>query len=137
MKKGFALISTLVIITTTLVLGTLLARLAFNYQQSFKALYCQEQAFFVAEAGLEKAKVEVNNNLNWFTDLPHTPIDDINWLVNDANGQLAKLNLGKFKLVREQGQARIYSVGFVKQSIVVLKLTFQPAPYKTSGWQQL
>ena len=113
-----------------LVLGVILTKIVYNTYASAHALVEREQAFWLAEAGLEKGKVELKHNPAWYTDLPHYPEDDVSWLKAGAVGQKERLGEGWFKVVREKDKDRFYSVGIKGKAVVVLKL-------KNSIWEEI
>ncbi|OGC25655.1 hypothetical protein A2291_04495 [candidate division WOR-1 bacterium RIFOXYB2_FULL_42_35] len=137
MKKGSALILTIFMIALFLALGTSLAKIVNNYYRGTNSLLVREQAFYLAEAGLERAKVELVKNPNWYTDPPYYPIDNDNWLVNVALGHKENLGHGSFKIVREKSKGWLYSIGLKGKGVIILKLKFSNPPFKTLSWEEL
>ena len=137
MKKGYALILVIIVISILLTLGALLTRIVYNSYSSTYARLIKEQAFFLAQAGLAKAEVELTKNPGWQTDLPSYQADDFDWLLNQAAGQTSQLGKGKFKLVRVQGLNRVYSLGFQGKGVVVLRQTFSMNPFTLIEWQEI
>ena len=137
MKKGFSLILVIIIIAAFSVMAALFAKIVYNYYGSAHALLQREQAFYLAEAGLEKGKVELAHNPNWYTDLPYYPADNVTWLKNYAVGQTINLGDGFFKVVREKDKDRLYAIGQKGKGLVVLKITFSNPPLKTLSWVEL
>ncbi|MBU0671598.1 MAG: hypothetical protein KJ732_01065 [Candidatus Margulisbacteria bacterium] len=137
MKKGAALILTLLIMAVSLTLAALLVKIVYNCYASANAVLVREQAFCLAEAGLEKGKVELVHNLNWYTDLPYYLADNVQWLVKYAVGEESALGNGSFKVVKEKGKNRLYAIGRKGSGVVVLKLTFSNPPFKSLAWSEL
>lgn len=131
------LLLTIMILAIFLLLGAINARIVYNCYASANAVVCREQAFHLAEAGLEKGKVELTHNPNWYTDLPYYVEDNINWLMNFAVGQETSLGEGAFKLVREKGKDRLYSIGSKGKGVVVLKLRFTNPPFQSREWEEI
>lgn len=136
-RKGSALLLVIFMISTFVFLGAINARIVYNYYASANAMLRREQAFHLAEAGLEKGKVELVHNPNWYTDLPHHPEDDAEWLAAKAVGQETPLGDGSFKVVREKGEMRLYALGSEGRGRVILKITFTHAPFRTLEWKEL
>jgi len=136
-RKGSALLLVIFMISAFVFLGAINARIVYNYYASANAALRREQAFHLAEAGLEKGKVELVHNPNWYTDLPHHPKDDAEWLAAKAVGQETPLGEGFFKIVREKGRQRLYSVGVRGRGTVILKLDFSTPPFKTLAWKEI
>ncbi len=137
MKKGAALLIAVVVLAAFLLLGALFARIVYNGYAGTRSLTSRAQAFYLAEAGLEKGKVELAHNPNWFTDLPYYLSDNFTWLANYAVGDAANLGEGDYKVVREQGKRVLYAVGYKGKSVVVLKALFSGTPPRFSNWQEL
>lgn len=136
-RKGSALLLVIFLSGLFLVLGAILLKMVYNGRVADGGFYSREQAFWLAEAGLEKGKAELSVNPSWYTDLPHYPEDDRKWLKDGAVGQKAKLGEGSFKLVREKGENRLYALGFRSKAVVVLKIKITPLPLKVLGWEEL
>lgn len=137
MRKGAALLLTILIVSFSLTLGALLTRMVYNCYATTNAALTREQAFFLAEAGLEKGKVELAHNPNWYTDLPYYLTDNLLWLANYAVGDTAGLGEGSYKVVREKGRDCLYAIGNKGKGLVVLKLKFSGPPFQALAWQEL
>lgn len=137
MKKGSSLLIIIIIISTFLVLAALLTKIVYNNYSAVGAAVTRTQAFYLAEAGIEKGKVEIAHNSNWYTDLPYYLVDNDQWLIRYAVGQQDNLGDGSYKIVREKGKNRLYSVGYKGKGIVVLKISFSTAPFKVIEWSEL
>jgi hypothetical protein len=137
MRKGSALLSVIIIFSILFILAGLLTKIVYNNYSSTNAALMREQAFYLAEAGLEKGKVELTHNPNWHTDLPYYISDNIQWLITYASGDKNDLGEGSFKVVREKGKNRLYSIGIKGKGIVVLKLEFSSPPFKSLKWKEL
>jgi len=122
MKKGSALLIIVIIIGLLAALSSLFLRIVYNNYATANAVLQRTQAFYLAEAGLEKAKVELAQNPNWYTDLPYYQKDNVAWLINQAVGQKINLGNGSFKVIQEKNKDRLYSIGFRGKGIVVLKI---------------
>ena len=122
MKKGAALILVILIFASFLLLGALFSKIVYNCSSGAHAALAKEQAFYLAEAGIEKGKVELAHNPNWYTDPPYYLEDNLSWLLNQAVGQEIALGEGKFKIVKESGKDRLYSIGQKGSGIVVIKI---------------
>lgn len=127
----------ILIISVSLILAALFVKIVYNSYATASAVLQREQAFYLAEAGLEKGKVELVHNPNWHTDPPYYLPDNIPWLVNYAVGQETSLGEGSFKIIREQGKDRLYSVGLKGKGVVVLRLIFSNPPFKSLEWKEL
>jgi hypothetical protein len=120
-----------------LTLGVILLKMVYNDRVAAGGFCDREQAFWLAEAGLEKGKVELVENSNWYTDLPHYPEDDFKWLKEGAVGQKAKMGGGGVKIIREKGVNRLYALGFRSKAVVILKIKITPPPLKVLSWEEL
>jgi len=102
-------------------------------------LYIQkEKAFYLAEAGLEDGKSIIATNPNWFTDNPHSPADDSDWLIDEAKGSIKQFGgavpdgrQGSYKIVRESGKNIIYSIGYFRGGKSVLRVKYKVSPFTT------
>jgi len=137
MKKGVSLLLLIFMAALFMILAFLLTKVVYNSYASVKAAETREAAFWQAEAGLEKGKAALAGNTNWYTDLPHTPEDDANWLINSAIGEIGQLGRGSYKIVREENQQHLYSIGRKGKGVVVLKLSFSSPPLKFGTWEEL
>jgi hypothetical protein len=136
-RNGSALLLVIFVISAFLLTGAFCAKLVYNSYASANAVLLREQAFCLAEAGLEKAKVNLVNNPAWFTDLPYYLEDSAEWLIKEAVGEKALLGEGSFKIVREQSKDRVYSIGCKGKAVVVLRLKFSHPPFASLGWAEL
>jgi hypothetical protein len=136
-RSGSALLLTIFLTSLCLMLAVLLFKIIYNTAVTGNALLLREKALWLAEGGLEKGKVEWIHNPSWYSDLPHYPEDDPDWLICSSVGQKDYLGDGAFKVVREKGKNIIYSIGCVKKSIVVLKIEFAPASCHNLTWKEL
>jgi len=136
-RSGAALLLVITATTSVFIMATLFLKIVYNNHVTANAVLQRTQAFYLAEAGLEKGKVQLTDNQNWYTDLPYYLVDNSNWLINQAAGQKTSLATGFFKLVRESGKSRLYSIGFKGKSRVVLKIDFVPLPLKILKWIEL
>ena len=138
MKKGAALLTIIFMLAVISSLTALFVKIVYNCYSGTNAMLVREQSFYLAEAGLEKAKVEIGHNPNWYTDLPFHLQDNTEWLINYATGQSTDFGDGSFKIIREQGKERIYSIGSAKDGIVILKLSFNTTPsFESVRWKEI
>lgn len=136
-RRGSALLTSIVICSTLLLLAVFLLKIVYNGGATARNLVEREKAFWLAEAGLELGKVKVNQNNDWYTDLPHYPTDDSQWLKTAAVGEVQTLGEGMFKTVREEGGGRLYAIGILRKAVVVLKITFNSQPFKFLAWSEI
>jgi hypothetical protein len=137
MKKGSALIMVVFVIAVFAVLGALFAKIVYNNYAGANAARARAQAFCLAEAGIEKGKMELAHNPAWYTDLPYYLADNAQWLTSYAVGEVSRLGDGSFKIVREKGKDRLYAVGSMGKGRVILKITFSDPPFRTIAWEEL
>jgi hypothetical protein len=137
MRKGSALLLVILIFSVSLILAALFVKIVYNSYATANAVLQREQAFYLAEAGLEKGKVELVHNPNWHTDLPYYLEDNVPWLISYALGQETSLGEGSFKIIREKGKDRLYSVGLKGKGVVILKLNFSNPPFESLEWKEL
>jgi len=137
MKRGAALLISIFILASFLTLAGLLVKIVHNSYASTSATFTREQAFYLAEAGLAKGKVELTHNPNWYTDLPYYLADNPQWLIRYAVGEQTNFGEGAYKIVREKGKNRLYSVGQKGEGVVVLKFEFSNPPFKGGTWSEL
>ena len=136
-RRGSSLILVILIIAAFTVLAGLFARIVYNGYASVNNALIREQAFYLAEAGLAKGKVELAHNPNWYTDTPYYIEDNVRWLVSYAVGQETTLGEGSFKIVREKGKRHFYALGRKGKGLVVLRLDFYPAPFQSLYWKEI
>ena len=136
-KNGSASILVIFIFAIFAILGASLTKMVYNSYVTVNNPLQHTQAFYLAEAGIEKGKVELVHNPNWYTDLPFSLIDSAEWLINQAVGQRINFGEGELKIVREKDKDRLYSVGYQGRGVVVLKLEFSHPPFKSLEWEEL
>ena len=97
------------------------------------------KAFYLAEAGIEHGKSLVANDSSWFTEL--TPVtDDKNRLLTSSSGDIYLFGNGGYKIIRENGKNRLYSIGFIGTDILrshafsFQRIEFE-MPFKTTKWE--
>ncbi len=110
-----------------LLLGSVLTRVVLNSMTVAENKTSGLKAFYLAEAGIEKIKYELKKNPNWYTDLPHYPSVDTEWIINKA-----KVNT--FIVVREKDKLRAFAVGKSKKSIRMIRIEFELNPFKQESW---
>lgn len=141
-SRGAILIITIIVMIVLFAIGAIVLKIAASESRIVKMEYERKKAFYIAEGGLEKAKVLLAKNPDWFTDQPHSPSSDADWIINDANGYEEVLGEGSFKIVRESGKNIIYTVGYINKSrnrsaISVLMMEYQSKPFKQLNWKIL
>lgn len=98
------------------------------------------RCFYLAEAGIEISKGKLSHDPAWFTDISHAEYDK-KWLVMDSTGQIYRFGKGGFKIIKEQGKNRVYSVGFIGTSIdeskyyCFLRMEYS-VPFKKTRWER-
>ena len=118
------MVITLVMMSVFLAAGAILLKSVLS-ERNMTELYIQkEKAFYIAEAGLEDAKLTIAKNPLWFTDNPHSPSDDANWTINSAKGSIKSFGGGSYKMVKESGKSNIYSVGYYKSGKSVVRVKY-------------
>lgn len=137
MKKGSALILIIFVLALFFTLASSLAIITNNYYRSVNNLLLREKALSLAEAGAERAKVILVKNPNWYTDLPYYIPDNANWLLKSALGYKENLGTGSFKIIKEKNKGYLYSIGFQKKGVIIIKLEFSNPPFKTLSWEEL
>lgn len=136
-NSGFALLSVILLSALLFILAGLFAKIVYNYSVGSNGLQQRAQAFYLAEAGIEKGKTEIAANPAWYTDLPNHAEDDTEWLINSATGQVNSLDSGTFKIVREQSKNILYAIGFQGKGVNVQKIEFVPFPFKEKKWETI
>lgn len=136
-RRGSALLLVVILCAALMTLAVILTKIVYNCYATAALLEQREAAFWLAEAGLETGKVRLAHNPGWYTDLPHYPEDDLSWLKTGAVGERGVLPSGAFKVVREKDQGRLYAVGTRARTLVILKIKFTTAPYKTLRWEEI
>lgn len=136
-RGGSALLLVIFVLSAFSVLGAICTKIVYNYYASANAVLVREQAFCLAEAGLEKGKVELAHNPAWYTDLPSYRNDDAAWLLNHALGQETQFGEGSIKVIREKGRNYLYSIGSKGSGLVILKCGFSLSPFKSGEWEEL
>ena len=98
------------------------------------------RCFYLSESGIEIAKGKLSHDSAWFTDIPHSEYDK-KWLLIDSTGQIYHFGKGGFKIIKEQGKTRVYSVGFIGSTIdkskyyCFLRMDYK-VPFKKTGWER-
>lgn len=121
-SKGQILLITLLLMVALLAMLSFFINSIFAERKSLELFIQKEKAFYIAEAGLEDAKSIVANNPYWFTDNPHSPADDTNWIMNGARGSVTDFGGGSYKIVKSSGSNIIFSVGSFRNGKAVLRV---------------
>ncbi|MFC1560230.1 hypothetical protein ACFLZ2_04150 [Candidatus Margulisiibacteriota bacterium] len=141
-SRGSILIVTLLILSILLSTCVVVIKVVGSGARIAGMEFERKVAFYLAEAGFERAKVIMSSNANWFTDMPHSPSNDMVWLMGEAEGHREDLGSGNFKIVKESGKNILYCIGYFngsgrKPAVAVLKVDYQPAPFKQLNWEIL
>jgi len=137
-KRGFVLAAAVAVIALVLLIAGFIANLVLTDLRVSLDERERTAAFWAAEAGAEWAKARTAAEPDWFSDLPHSPADDIEWLKDGAIGQLVALDGSRCKVIREDGKNTIYSVGSCGRDVVsIIKVQFTGPPFKAVRWKEL
>jgi hypothetical protein len=120
-RAGTALLVATLVAGALLLLAVFLGKMVYNNHVAAVLFYRREQAEWLAEAGLASAQVELAKSPAWYTDQPHWPADDHDWLREGAVGFTQVLGEGSFKVVREKEAKVLYAVGRSGRAVVVIK----------------
>ncbi|MGB9613313.1 MAG: hypothetical protein ACPL4K_03950 [Candidatus Margulisiibacteriota bacterium] len=137
MKKGSTLLGAMIISSLLIILSALFLKIVYNTYLASNLLIQREAAFWLAEAGIEKGKFLLARNLNWYTDLPHYPEDDVQWLKTGAVGQRENMGGNYFKIVREMNKNLLYAVGYHGKAVAIIKVCFSPGSVSNLKWEEL
>jgi len=138
--RGDILIILLISISIILVIEVSLTTLYLRAVNSCNIKKEGLKVFYLAEAGIEKAKCNINNGVSWNTDPPHSE-NDKRWLISGSIGQTVYCGSGGFKIIKENGKTYLYSVGFIGNDILksrsycFQKIAFE-IPYKLVKWEK-
>lgn len=142
-KRGFILLYVLFFMAVACITLGILVRLIYvNFYMAGDEAF-RLKAFYAAEAGIEWAKSKMSSNPDWFTDLPHSPPDDTAWLLKSAVGFEISLGDARFKMVREDGKNRLYSIGYTgtnierSRAVSIVKVEFTILPFEQVSWTNL
>jgi hypothetical protein len=142
-REGFILLYVLFFMTLVLLVGSALAGIIYVNIRSVGDEGLRLKAFYAAEAGLEWAKARIAAAPDWFTDLPHSPVDDRAWILSSSIGHVSQIGDARFKVIREDGKRRIYSVGYVGgdiegcRALSILKAEFDFSPLTFFKFREL
>jgi len=136
MSKGFGLLLFIFITAVALILGAFLMRLLISEIPCVSAELHLAKSFYLAEAGIEKAKWELSKDLNWHTDARHFPEDDLPWLVRCARGHIEAFGDGYFKIIKEEGKNVIYALGISKKALAIIRVKYE-IPFRQVEWKLL
>jgi len=139
-NNGIVMMVVMIIIFALFAVGTVVFRITFSERMMVRLELDRKTAFYLAEAGIEKAKVILVSNPDWFTDLAHEPSDDMRWLIKEAEGEKEDLGEGCFKMVRESGKNMIYSIGYHRKNaknpaVSIIMIKFESDPFRQTSWQ--
>lgn len=126
--KGIALILVIFIIAVLLLTGTTLVKLVYSSYTHTAYRLAKLKAFYLAEAAIEYGKIEIVNNPVWYTDT----------IVTDPEKGIGRgigLGVGTSKCVRERGKNILYGIGSKGKAKAIIKITFEPTPFKQISWE--
>lgn len=126
-RSGSALLIVIIVTSALLTLAVILTKIVYNSYATEALIGQREQAFWLAEAGIEAGKARLAQNPDWYTDLPHTP----------TVGERGFLPSGSFLMVRVRDQDVLSSVGNSGKAKVVLSITFLTAPVRSLVWTEI
>jgi Tfp pilus assembly protein PilX len=128
-SKGNALLVVLIITAAVASIMTVISTSMISHVRTVAGYESCVRSFYLAEAGIEEAKSILASNPYWFTDAPHTPANDANWLMNSAAGSTKQMNGGTYKIVKESGKNTIYSVGATRYGKCILNIKYGTGPF--------
>ena len=146
-SKGFVLI--IVTVLALFLFLILSATFYFSIQQLkiAKSELLRVQTHVLAESGLAKGIWLVNNSKDFYTDDAYSgPKAGLkSWVVLTADGVAEAFNDGYFKIVKEKEQNRLFSIGYLGESIgnatarkvIQLDYDFVGEKFVRSKWKEL
>ncbi len=139
MNKGSVLLSSLIFGAILMLLAGTIADIALNAIAANNDKKKLIKVFYLSEAGINHAKSIVALNPIWYTDAPGIE-NNKNWLLSIANGQIYYYGNGGYKIIKESGINRIYSIGFIGSNIsssnvkCYQKIKYN-VPFRQSSWE--
>lgn len=103
-NRGFTLIFSIFIITVFIVIMTVAATIVFNSASAISGQKDYQAAYYLAEAGIEYGKAQLNNNPGWCTP-----------------GITLKVKEGSFEVKKEAGKEILYSNGYSGRAHVIIR----------------
>ncbi|MCX6807085.1 MAG: PilX N-terminal domain-containing pilus assembly protein [Candidatus Berkelbacteria bacterium] len=108
-KKGFALVTVLVLTTVLLILGIFFTNISFSELKISKSLRGGTQALYIAQAGVEEAIWKVKNDESYKSDFEHGTLNQTFSRNNVFNSQTSyEVQLNSL----DKGQAEVISKGY-------------------------
>jgi type II secretory pathway component PulK len=126
-RSGSAMLIVIIIASALMTLAVIITKIVYNCYATEALIGQREQAFWLAEAGLELGKARLAQDPNWYTDLPQGP----------AVGERGVLPSGSFLMVRVKDQNILTATGYSGKAKVVLQISFGQSPVKTLTWSEL
>jgi len=136
-QKGFILLYVLFFAAAAIILAAASGRLIVLNIRMVRSQLDGARAFYAAESGIEWAKAKLASDPGWYTDLPHSPVDDIGWLTGSSVGYNGRVGGSPFKVVREEGKGRLYSVGRSGSGMFIVRMDFSSLPFTQKSWEVL
>jgi hypothetical protein len=139
-SAGIAILSVLLIVSFGLLAIAGLGEIIWCAKTNQNALYKEWQAFYLAEAGLERAKATLKAFPLRYTDV-NEPADLPEGLVAQAIGYTENLNTGGFKVVRVKNKNEVYVFGWSgrgpARGRAFIKATFETYPFRITKWERI
>lgn len=139
-RPAYGLISALMAVSLALLCGLAISREAAQNIIQSRLRNQGTKVFYLAESGLEHSKSIINSDNSWFTETDAVN-DSKNRLLASSAGEIHLFGHGGYKIIRENGKNRIYSIGFVGTDLLkspafsFQRMDFE-LPYKTTKWEE-
>ncbi len=139
-RNAYILLSVLMAVSFALAGAVASCRESANNIRLLREKSTEIKVFYLAGSGLEHAKNMIANDPAWSTDMiPAT--DDKTRLLGVLTGEIFLFGDGGYKMVREAGKTRVYSIGFIGGNIMKSRgYSFQridiELPLKTLKWEE-
>lgn len=139
-KRAYCLMSVLMAVSFALLCGLAISGEALRNVLILRLKALEVRAFYLSQSGLEHGKTIAAKDNSWFTD--SAPVDENkNRLLTVSCGNIYTFGHGGYKIIRENGKKRMYSVGFIGTDILkspsysFQKIDFE-LPFKTLKWEE-
>jgi len=143
MKKGFSLLAVIFFLAIVLLACGFAVKIVVAQMSSVKDEALRLKTFYAAEGAIEWAKAKVAEEPLWYTDPSHSPQDDIKWLIAGALGYKMSVGGTNCKIIREQGKAIIYAIGYNgadiegSSAVSIIKVQVSGNPPVQTLWKEL
>lgn len=141
-NKGFILLWAILVLCIFMLFFGVLAKIVLSSLEIGGGYRWSAQAFWLAEAGINRGLFELDKNPSWFTDIK-LPKGQEELIFLTQGAFFALKNKEQVKIIRCQGQNQLYSIGFIGDNIknpkglVVLKVKLSFTPLKIVSWEQI